>query len=449
MDLQGWEHLRVLRTRDAVGLAANPALSQLESLDLISGGGTTQPFRPPADRPLRLRHVSLLAPDLTDLLRAGVARKLRSATVLVHSLDEARALAARPELAQLEQLTIGFRCSRNGVPSSAGLSVGEVVAEDDAACTTFFAAATLSALREFGLLGFPAGRDRQGFGPAGLAGIVASGIFSRLTALTIKDLPLGDAAMIDVLAVLDHDSLDSVSLQNIALSDVAAEGFTGTYSALRTLDLRQNYLTESGAQHLAHDVDLPALERLDLSGKRSEIQPIGDAGAVAWASSHNAINLAELHLAATGLTAVAVPELLNTGELEILDLSYNQLTGWPLAERLPGRSLDLAACALNDEDLISLTTATADLDSLNLADNTIRSAKALTAWAALPALWELNLHGSHLDDQSLADLRAAATCLLELDTGSKTDDDVRVNLAISRAEHEAESRTFARQLREG
>ncbi|MFF1817171.1 leucine-rich repeat domain-containing protein [Kribbella sp. NPDC058245] len=434
--LPRWEQLRALKawyltesdTAMVAALAASPALNRLESLDLIDIREdlfhfTPPPFRPPAGRPLRLRHVGLRAPDLTYLLRAGIVQRLRSATVLVCSLDEARELAACPELAQLERLTIGFRCGRNGQHILGEQTVGNVVPEDDAACTAFFADAQLTRLSAFGLQGFPLGRGRHGLGPEGLAAVVASGIVPQLTDLSVKVLPLGDAALIDVLDALDHDRVESITLQNVVLTDRAAEGFTGTYSALRNLDLRHNYLTESGAQHLAHDVDLPALERLDLSGDpggspyygRSEIQPIGDAGAVAWASSHNAINLTELHLAATGLTTESIPELLSIGQLEILDLSYNQLTGWPVVDRLPGRSLNLAACALTDDDLITLTGATAELESLNLAYNTIGTAKALAAWSAVAGLRELDLHDSQLDDHSLTELGTVATSLLELD----------------------------------
>lgn len=433
--LPRWEQLRALKTWHLTemdtevikALAASPALNRLESLDLVDISEdffhfTPPPFRPPAGRPLRLRHVGLRAADLTYLLRAGIVQRLSSATVLISSLEEARELASCPELAQLERLTIGFRCGRNGRHLMGALTVGNVLPEDDEACTAFFAAAQLTRLSELSLQG-PRGAGREGLGPEGLAAVVASGVIPQLTALTIKALPLGDAALIDVLGALDHDRIESITFEDVVLTDLAAEGFTGTFSALRNLDLRHNYLTESGAQHLAHDVDLPALERLDLSGDpggspyygRPEIQPIGDAGAVAWASSHNAINLTELHLAATGLTTESIPELLSIGQLETLDLSYNQLTGWPAVGHLPGRSLNLKACALTDDDIVTLASATAELESLNLAYNTIGSAKALAAWSAVPGLRELNLHDSHLDDDSITELGLVATSLVELD----------------------------------
>ncbi|MFB6720218.1 hypothetical protein ACFCV3_08675 [Kribbella sp. NPDC056345] len=433
--LPSWPNLRSLATQmltesdaDAVaGFAANPGLGQLESLDLIDVNEdlvhfAPPPFRPPADRRLRLRHAGLQASDLLHLLHSGIVPDLRSATVRVESIEEARELSACPQLAQLEELSIGFRCGRNGKVSR-DLSIGNVIPEDDAACAAFFANAELTDLRELTIVGASLGRGFHGLGAEGLDAVVASGVVARLTALTLKLLPLGDAPVIQVVEALDRERIESLTLHGLALTDLTAEGFTGTYSALRNLDLRYNFLTESGAQHLAHDVDLPALERLDLSGDpggspyygRSEIQPIGDAGAVAWASSHNAINLTELHLAATGLTPAAIPELLNTGRLETLDLSYNQLSKWPIVERLPGRCLDLEACNLNDDDLTALAAATAELDSLNLAYNSIGSAKALAAWSVVPRLWELNLHDSHLDDDSLTALGAAAVSLLELD----------------------------------
>ncbi|MET7283589.1 hypothetical protein ABZS29_35505 [Kribbella sp. NPDC005582] len=431
-----WTNLRavtaeMLTEQDAnavAHLATNPDLGKLESLDLIDvtedlSHFTPPPFRPPAGRPSRLRHAGLRAPDLVHLLRSGIAPELRSAALRIEGIEEARDLAACPELAQLEQLTIAFRCGRNGRHSLTELFVGNVVPEDDAACAEFFATAELTSLRELTIEGAALSRGSHGLGPQGLDAVVASGLIPRLAALSLNKLPLGDAPLVRLIAELDREGIESLTLRGLGLSDVTAEGFTGTYFALRELNLRNNFLTESGAQHLAHDVDLPALERLDLSGDpggspyyaRSEIQPIGDAGAVAWASSHNAVNLTELSLAATGLTPAAVPELLSIGQLETLDFSYNQLSGWPVVERLPGRRLDLEACDLNDDDLATLTAANAELDSLNLAYNSITSAKALAAWPVVPRLWELNLHDSHLDDDSLTELGVAATGLLELD----------------------------------
>ncbi|GAA1704824.1 hypothetical protein GCM10009745_60420 [Kribbella yunnanensis] len=433
--LPSWPNLRSLATqmlteRDAeavAGLAANPGLTQLESLDLIDVSEDLvhfepPPFRPPVGRSLQLRHAGLRASDLVHLVRSGIVPELRSVAVRVESLEEARELAACSELAQLERLAIAFRCGRNGMHSW-DLSIGNVIPEDDAACAAFFGNAELTDMRELTIVGASLVRGYHGLGADGLDAVVASGVVSRLTALSLKFLPLCDAPVIRVVEALDHEQIESLSLHGVVVTDLTAEAFAGTYSALRNLDLSHNFLSESGAQHLAHDVDLPALERLDLSGDpggspyygRSEIQPIGDAGAVAWASSHNAINLTELRLAATGLTPASVPELLNTGRLETLDLSYNQLSGWPIVERLPGRRLDLEACNLSDDDLTALTAATAELDSLNLAYNNFGSAKALAAWSVVPGLWELNLHDSHLDDDSLAELGRAATCLLELD----------------------------------
>ncbi len=431
-----WTNLRSVETTmlteqdaDTVSkLATNPGLGKLESLDLIDlnedlSHFTPPPFRPSVGRLPRLRHAGLRAPDLVHLLREGIAPELRSAAVRIESLEEARELAACSELAQLERLKIAFRCGRDGQYSLTELFVGNVVPEDDAACAEFFASADLRQLRELTIEGAELGRGFHGLGPKGIDAVVASGLIPQLSALSLNKLPLGDAPLVRLIAELDREGIESLTLRGLALSDVTAEGFTGTYFALRELNLRHNFLTESGAQHLAHDVDLPALERLDLSGDpggspyygRSEIQPIGDAGAVAWASSHNAVNLTELSLAATGLTPAAVPELLSIGQLETLDLSYNQLSGWPIVEHLPGRRLDLEACDLNDDDLTTLTAASAELDSLNLAYNSITSAKALAEWPVVRRLWELNLHDSHLDDDSLTELGAAAETLLELD----------------------------------
>jgi len=292
----------------------------------------------------------------------GEIEQVRSAAVRVQSIEEAQELAGDPELARLERLTITFRCGRYDEHVPTELFVGNVVPEDDVACVEFFATADLTSLRELTIEGSALGRGSHGLGPQGIDAVVASGLIPQLSALSLTKLPLGDAPLVKLIAALDREGIESLTLRGLALSDVTAEGFTGTYFALRELNLSRNFLTESGAQHLAHDVDLPALERLDLSGDPGgspydgslEIQPIGDAGAVAWASSHNAVNLTELRLAATGLTPEAVPELLLTGQLEILDLTYNQLT---------------------NDDLVTLTTALADLDGLNLVH---REAEART-----------------------------------------------------------------------
>lgn len=179
------------------------------------------------------------------------------------------------------------------------------------------------------------------------------------------------------------------------------------------------------------------LEHLDLSGRpggspyyaRPDVQPVGDSGIKAWASSDNAENITYLNVAATGLGTGGLTALMQSErlqKLDTLDLSYNPLCGWPAA--LAGapawrtlRTLDIAECGLGDDDIAALTAATAAprLRSISLAYNSVgsRGAQALASWAVLPQLWALNLHENITGDDGLAVLAAsrAAQMLLELD----------------------------------
>ncbi len=412
-----------------------PAVARLDSLTLAAAHEDLfhfdKPrFRPPAGQPWRLRHVGLGAPDLAHLMRSGLVPDLRSADVLVANLDEARELAGCPELARLDRLAIGFRCGWNKSHRGWGPFFGNVIKEDDEACEEFFAHADLTGLRTLEVQGTALGPGREGLGVRGAAAIVASGVLRQLTSLSIELLPLGDAALTDVIAGIDHSLIENLTLADVVATDLTVSAFADAYPRLRHLDLRGNCLSAKGAQQLATEVQLPALEYLDLSGRkggspyygRPSVQPIGDAGAEALASS-NAPKLTTLKLTATGLGADGLTALMNsTLRLTNLDVSCNPVNSWPqsLDDWRTLQALNLAECGLDDDDIEALTTATApDLRSISLAYNSIgsRGARALAAWKVLPQLWELNLHDHIIGDDGLIDLAVsqAAQQLLELD----------------------------------
>ena len=441
-----WENLRTIQIafltqldgEVVANLANHPALGRLESLNLVTAREDVwhfekPPFRPPAGQPWRLRHAGLRAPDLVHLMRSGLVPELRSAEVLVCDTDEARELAACPELARLDRLAIGFRCGRNGRQPMGKPYFGNVIDEDGEACETFFAQADLAGLRGLTVRGTRMGMGREGLGARGARAIVASGVLRRLTELTLELLPIGDAAITAVLGGIDPEHIEKLALTDLVATDVTAAAFAGAYPRLRHLDLSRNRLGPKGARQLA-DVRLPVLEYLDLSGReggspyygRPDLQPIGDAGAEAWASSDNAPNLTHLKLAATGLGVAGVAALMTSERFDALDLSWNPVGSWP--EKLANapvwrtlRTLDVTECGLGDDDMEALaaTPSAPNLHGISLAYNNIgsRGARALASWPVLPQLWELNLHDNVIGDDGLIELASseAARRLLELD----------------------------------
>ncbi|MET8849230.1 hypothetical protein [Amycolatopsis sp. NPDC004625] len=457
--LPQWENLRSLRlslvTESDAGairdLAAAPGLARLDSLDLVDVSEDMwhfgkPPFRPPADRPLPLRHAGLRAPDLVHLLRSAIVPHLRSADVLVCSADEARELAACPELARLERLAIGFRCGRDGRQPLWEPFFGNVIAEDDEAGEIFFGDADLSGLKSLKVQGIPMGMGREGLGARGLA--AAAGVLPQLTDLTLTRLPLGDTPLIRVLEALDRDRVERLTLTDVVATDRTAAAFVGTFPRLAHLDLSLNSFTGTGARHLATGVRLPALTQLDLSGSssspyysRAAVQPVGDDGARAWAGSPNAGHLTRLNLAATGLGAEGLLALLRSEHLPRLaelDLSGNLLAGWPADVPMwPSlHTLEVADCGLGDEAVQALTASgpMPALTRISLAYNNFGAAgaKALASWSALPRLWELNLHDHVIGDDGLAELAAsrAAQLLVELDLEQDCWNDARRPLAV-------------------
>ncbi|MFD5016046.1 leucine-rich repeat domain-containing protein [Streptomyces chartreusis] len=450
--LDHWKNLRSVRIGGLTGsdgelvarIAGHDALTRLESLSLVGVDEDMwhfekPPFSPPEGRTWQLRHVGLRAPDLVRLLRSGQVPNLRSVDVLVCSAQEALELTARPELARLDRLAIGFRCGKNGRQPLWKPYFGNVIDEDDDAAEAFFARADLTGLRSLVVRGTPMGLGREGLGERGVDAIVAGGVLRQLTELTLELLPVGDAVIARVLEGIDAERIEKLALTDLVATDRTATALAaaGVLPRLRHLDLSRNRLGAEGARQLAAGVRLPALEHLDLGGRESgspyyarpDIQPVGDDAAEAWASSDNAAKLTHLRLAATGLSSDGLAALMTSErlpELGTLDVACNPVGSWPTplqdaAVWRTVRSLNLADCGLGDTDVRSLaSTASAPrLHSVSLAYNSVGSqgARALAAWALLPQLWALDLHDNVIGDDGLTDLATsgAAQRLLELD----------------------------------
>lgn len=433
-----WEHLRSaefsgLMEFDAAALArfaAGEAVTRLESLVAVRAWESLWHFEIPPiliDRPTRLRHAGLRAPDLIHLLRNDLAPDLTSAEVLVASLEEARELAACPQLAALDRLAIGFRCGRDGKSPLWRSFFGNVIEADDVACEEFFSLAKLTNLRSLTVHGTSMGMGREGLGARGVEAIAGSGVVERLSELTLRTLPIGDEAIARVLGAVDPATVEKIVLADLVATDRAADAVAADYPRLRYLDLSKNKFGAEGVRKLLA-ARLPALEHLDLSGgsggsphySRGDMQPIGDAGAQTVARS--CLALKTLDLSATGLTSAGLSAVLEL-PLETLVVSGNPLGGLTSAPDAAAwrtlRTWHLDDCALGDADLSSLPASAPLLDSLSLSYNNIGSngARALAEWPVLPQLWELGLHDNVIGDDGLVDLARsrAAQRLLELD----------------------------------
>lgn len=256
--------------------------------------------------------------------------------------------------------------------------------------------------------------------------------WSLVRSLDLK--PAHDGLLDPVLP--DHDRIEKLTLADLVATDVTAEAFVAAqaFPRLRHLDLSCNRLGATGARQLAADVRMPALEYLDLSGGeggspyygRPAVQPIGDAGAEAWASSPNAAKLTYLNVSATGLGVRGLTALMNSERLRLdtLDLSTNPVGSWP-AELGNAplwstvETLNVTECGDDDIEALVATTSAPCLRSISLAYNSVGSqgGRALASWPVLSQLWELNLHDNVIGDDGLAELARskAAQRLLELD----------------------------------
>jgi hypothetical protein len=425
-----WEHLRSvhftgLSSHDdehVAALAATGGVTRLESL--VLGDVREQMFHSPlpsfrAVTTMGLEHVGLRAPDLTHLLRNGFAPRLRSADVLVATVDEARELADCPQLRTLERLAVGFRCGFDGRQPPLGKPFfGNVVDEHDTAAAEFFGRADLTGLRALTVRGVRMGLGREGLGARGIDAIIAGGVLGRLAELTLELLPVGDDTIARVVGALDHSRIERLTLANLVATDRTAAAFAaaGEFLRLTHLDLRENHLGEAGVRQLV-EVPMPALTHLDLSGVRvetpyywrTEPQPIGDAGARAVAASCR--NLTSLRLAATGITAAGLGAVLEL-PLEELDVAHNLIGAVPDHPWPTLRTLDLTDCSV--ADLGSFPAEAPRLESISLAYNDITS---VPAWPVLPRLWAFDLHDHVMSDEELTAFATsgAAERLLELD----------------------------------
>ncbi|SFR06802.1 Leucine Rich Repeat [Lentzea waywayandensis] len=430
-----WEHLRSV---EFAGLwefdgkaidrfAASEAVTRLESLTTVRVSESLWHFKIPplrVDRPTRLRHAGLLAPDLVHLLRNDLAPDLKSAVVIVENADDARDLAGCEGLSALEHLAIGFRCGKDGKQPLWAQYFGNVIEADDTACEEFFSHATLTNLRSLTVHGSTMGMGREGLGARGVEAIANSGVLGQLTELSLAALPVGDDTIAQVLGATDAAIIEKIALTNLVATDRTAEAFAAEYPRLRHLDLRNNHLGPDGVRRL-FTANMPALEHLDLGGSaggsphysRSDVQPIGDAGARAIPRQ---ARLKVLNLSATGLTSAGLSAVLEL-PLESLDVSGNPLGDLPSVPEAPAwrtlRTVNLDDCAFGDP--ASLPPQAPLMESISLQHNNIGSngARVLAEWPVLPQLWELRLHDNVIGDDGLTDLARsrAAQRLLELD----------------------------------
>lgn len=431
-----WENLRTVQFRGVIEsdadvlarLARTECVARLESLVLVNVTESLWHFDKPSfrlDRPARLRHIGVMASDLAHLMREGLVPELRSAEVLVATVDDARELASCAQLSSLERLEIGFRCGKNGRQPLWEPFFGNVIEADDEACAEFFSRADLRNLRSLRVRGTSMGLGREGLGAAGVETILP--VVPQLTELTLELLPAGDKSIGQVLGAVDHERIEKLGLSDLVATDHVADAFAaaGHFPRLSHLDLSNNHVGADGVRRLL-STDLPVLEHLDLSGgwggsphyARPDVQPVGDGGATAVASAGLG-TLRTLKLSATGLGPDGLSALLPLDGLEDLDVSGNPMGGLP---HLPAwgsvRTLNLADCGLGDADVAALPSETS-LVSLSLAYNTFSSdgARALAEWPVLPQLWMLDLHDHTVGDDGLSAFAAsrAAERLVELD----------------------------------
>src|SRR5262249_50511298 len=107
-------------------------------------------------RPDRVQSLTLRSPDLIVAWDANRLPQLRSVSVFIRSVEKARKLAARRELAQLKSLSIAFRCGFSGTSPSEPFP-GNVIEADEAAADAFFSKARLNRLESLAIFGYPMG----------------------------------------------------------------------------------------------------------------------------------------------------------------------------------------------------------------------------------------------------------------------------------------------------
>lgn len=425
-------------------LASSPLWSALEGFEIEAL--TDSLFHPkdasrlvlPEGPPTALRHLRLRAFDLMAAWDAQRLPHLKSAEVFILSLEEAQALAARPELAGLRSLSIAFRCAFNG-SSPFQPFLGNEIEADQAAAEAFFRHARLELLEKLALIGHRAGYwGREGMGPDGLGALLASGLLQRIKHLRLELLPLGDRGVAMLAPALGRQ-LQTLELVDVYCKDAGAAALIESpcLSSLQRLDLSGNRIGAESLIRMAQ-VPMPALRSLDLSGPSIHPyywsigqQPVLSEGAAAWAASPNAAGLTALRLANCYLTDGALIAVFQSDRMKYLtqlDLSHNTFTAAaiegavvdsPLWQGL--RELALSDCRLDNaalQQLVRVPQAPA-LRSLRLAYNSIgpAGAAALAGWPVLSQVWELDLHDNFIGDEGLIALARSPHLgrLLELD----------------------------------
>jgi hypothetical protein len=444
--------LKKLRANDKHGdgevraLAGSPLWRTLESFEIADKADAdwivhrkdVSRIVPQLGRRGRVRHLALRSADLIALWDTTRLPHLRSAAVIVRSVDEALKLAARAELAQLTSFSIAFRCGFSG-HSPGDPFLGNVIEADEAAAEAFFGSARLDRLKELAITGYRMGSwGREGLGRLGLNALIASGLLQRLKRLSLKLLPLGDAGVAALAPAL------AARLETLELVDVYCKGDGAAalsdspcMPSLRHFDLSANRIDAAHFVQMA-SVAMPRLQSLDLSGPRINPyywnvgqQPLLDAGAAAWATSANARRLKRLRLQNCHLTDLALTAIFRSPQfrkLEELDLSHGAFTAAAIAQAVVGSSLwhtltelSLNHCRLDNAAIEALAhVATAPrLRSLQLGYNSIgpSGAAALARWPVLRRLWHLDLHDNLVGDDGLMALARSPHLgrLLELD----------------------------------
>ncbi len=160
-------------------------------------------------------------------------------------------------------------------------------------------------------------------------------------------------------------------------------------------------------------------------------QPILDSGAGVWVHGANATQLKTLRLKNCFLTDEALAAIFQSSQLqglEELDLSHNSFTAAAISQAVVGsrrwqtlKQLGLNDCRLGNREIEALCRVSESplLRSLELGYNSIgpRGAAALANWPVLARVWRLDLHDNVIGDDGLIALCQSPYLgqLLELD----------------------------------
>jgi len=431
-----------LRDGEIRALADSPLWNTLQSFRVGNLGDSlahkdVSRIVPRWTRPEQISHLTLRAADLIAAWDAQSLPRLTSAAVFLRSIEEARALAERPEVARLTSLSMAFRCGFSG-SSPFEPFLGNIIEADEAAADEFFRGAALDRLEELTITGYSMGYwGREGLGHLGLEGLIASGLLGRLKRLRLERLPLGDLG-VAALAPALGPQLESLELVDVYCKGEGATALSRSpgLPSLKELDLSANRIDSAGGIALSR-VEMPHLRELDLSGPSINPyywsigqQPLQGAGAIAWAESFSVRGLTRLGLANCHLTDAALTAVFRSPHLrrvEHLDLSHNAFTAAGLAEAATSelwqtlRSAGLNHCRLDNGAIEALTGVpqAPALRELELGYNSIgpAGAAALARWPVLANLWRLQLHDNVLGDAGLLALAESpyAGRLVELD----------------------------------